>query len=153
MTRPEIRMLLPRRLDRYTGPRVALWLLAAYNVVGTVRSLIHVFAPDSGASSIAGMDVTVAGGENAIALLAQWGGAQLLVALLIWIVVWRYPGFVPLMIAESLADNVGRVLIGQGKPLITVHTPPGAVSWLLVPALAVLLVIALMPTRQVEGSA
>jgi hypothetical protein len=153
MTRPDIHLLLPQRLDRYTGPRLALWALAAYNVVGTVRSLIHVFAPDSGASSIAGMDVTVAGGANAIALLAQWGGAQLLAALLIWIVLARYPGFVPLMIAESLADNIGRVLIGQGKALVTVHTPPGAVSWLLVPALAVLLVVALMPTRDAEGDA
>ncbi len=153
MTRPDIRLLLPQRLDRYTGPHLALWVLAAYNVVGTVRSLIHVLAPDSGASSIAGMDVTVAGGENAIALLAQWGGAQLLVALLIWIVIARYPGLVPLMIAESLADNIGRVLIGQIKPLITVHTPPGAVSWLLVPALAILLVVSLMPTRRREDSA
>ena len=57
------------------------------------------------------------------------------------------------MIAESLADNLGRVLIGQGKPLITVHTPPGAISWVLIPALAVLLVVALMPTRRAEGFA
>jgi hypothetical protein len=153
VTRPDVRRLLPRRLDRYTGPRLALWLLAAYNVIGTVRSLIHIVAPDSGASSIAGMDVTVAGGENAIALLAQWGGAQLLMALMIWLVLWRYRGLVPLMVLGSMLDNVLRVAIGLDKPLVTVHTPPGAVSWILVPALAVLLVVSLMPTRGRDDSA
>jgi hypothetical protein len=153
MIRPDIRVLLPRRVDRYEGPRLAFWLLAAYNVVGTVRSLIHILAPDSGASSIAGMDVTVAGGANAIALLAQWGGAQLLMALMIWLVLWRYKGLVPLMALGSLLDNVLRVAIGQYKPLVTVHTPPGAVSWILIPALAVLLVVSLMPTRRREDSA
>ena len=153
MIRPDIRVLLPRRVDRYEGPRLAFWLLAAYNVVGTVRSLIHILAPDSGASSIAGMDVTVAGGANAFALLAQWGGAQLLMALMIWLVLWRYKGLVPLMVLGSLLDNVLRVAIGQYKPLVTVHTPPGAVSWILIPALAVLLVVSLMPTRRREDSA
>jgi hypothetical protein len=153
MTRPDIRRLLPRRVDRYEGPLPALWLLAAYNVVATLRSLIHIIAPDSGAGSIAGMDTTVAGGANAIALLAQWGGAQLLMALMIWVVLWRYPGFVPLMVLGSLADNVLRVLIGLSKPLVTDHTPPGALSWILVPALAVLLVVSLMSTRRGEGTA
>jgi hypothetical protein len=147
MTRPDFGLLLPRTLDRYTGPPIAFWLLAAYNVPATVRSLIHILAPDSGASSIAGMDTTVAGGANAIALLAQWGGAQLLMALMIWIVLWRYPGFVPLMVLGSLADNVLRVGIGQFKPLVTEHTPPGAASWLLIPLLAILLAMSLVPSR------
>jgi hypothetical protein len=99
------------------------------------------------------MDVTVSGGANAIALLAQWGGAQLLMALMIWLVLWRYRGLVPLMVLGSLLDNVLRVVIGQYKPLVTVHTPPGAVSWVLVPALAVLLVVSLMPTRGGEDGA
>ena len=37
-----------------------------------MRSGIHMFAPDSGAQSIAGMDVHVTGGLNIIALLALW---------------------------------------------------------------------------------
>jgi hypothetical protein len=147
MNRPDLGMLLPRSLDTYAGPRIAFWLLAAYNIVATGRSLVHILAPDSGAGSIAGMDTTVAGGANAIALLAQWGGAQLLMALMIWLVLWRYPGFVPLMVLGSLADNVLRVAIGQFKPLVTDHTPPGAASWILVPLLAALLVVSLVPTR------
>jgi len=44
---------------------------------GTLRSLIHILAPDSGARSIASIDTDVAGGRNNVALLAQWGGARL----------------------------------------------------------------------------
>ncbi len=64
MALPDPRLLLPRAADRYVGPAIALWFLAAYNVVGTARSLIHVLAPDSGAQSIATMDTSVAGGPN-----------------------------------------------------------------------------------------
>jgi len=147
MIRPQLGLLLPRSLERYAGPRIAFWLLAAYNVPATIRSLVHILAPDSGAGSIAGMDTTVAGGANAIALLAQWGGAQLLMALMIWVALWRYPGLVPLMVLGSLADNVLRVAVGQVKPLVTEHTPPGAASWILIPLLAVLLVVSLMPAQ------
>jgi len=133
--RPDLRLLLPSDAGRYAGPRVAVWFLALYNVVAKVRSLIHILAPDSGAQSIAGMNTAVAGGTNIIGPLAQWGGAQLLVALGIWIVVWRYRGLVPLMIAESLLDNLLRILIGQGKHPVTIGgPPPGAYgSWVVAP--------------------
>ena len=150
MNRPDLRLLLPRNVDRYAGPLLAVWFLAIYNVVGTVRSLIHILAPDSGAQSIATIDTAVAGGPNIIALLAQWGGAQLLMALTIWIVLWRYRGLVPLMIGASMLDNVGRILIGQLKPLVTMGTPPGSLSWVVAPLCAVLLVVALVPTRDNE---
>jgi hypothetical protein len=37
-----------------------------------------VFAPDGGAGSIAGIDISVAGGANIVAVFAQWGWTQLL---------------------------------------------------------------------------
>ncbi len=119
MPRPDLRLLLPAAADRYAGPRLAVWFLALYNVVGTVRSLIHILAPDSGAQSIATMNTAVAGGTNIIGLLAQWGGAQLLMAL----------------------------TIGQYKHLVTMGTPPGDLSWVAAPLCAVVLVISLVPTR------
>ena len=82
-----------------------------------------------------------------VALLAQWGGAQLVMALTIWVVLWRYRGLVPLMIAASLLDNVLRIAIGLSKPLVTAGTPPGALSWVVAPLCAVMLVVALMPTQ------
>jgi hypothetical protein len=66
-------------------------------------------------------------------------------ALMICVVLGRYRGFVPLMLLGSLLDNVLRVVIGLSKPLVTAHTPPGALSWVLVPVLAVVLVVSLVP--------
>ncbi len=147
MALPDPRLLLPRAADRYVGPAIALWFLAAYNVVGTARSLIHVLAPDSGAQSIATMDTSVAGGPNMIALLAQWGGAQLLMAIAIWIVIWRYRGLVPLALLFCAVDNVHRVVIGLAKPLTTVGTPPGSLSWVVAPLCVVVLLLSLLPAR------
>jgi hypothetical protein len=56
LTTPDVRLLRPRRIDAYEGSAFAAWFVAIYNVVGTARSLIHVFAPDSGAGTIAGID-------------------------------------------------------------------------------------------------
>jgi hypothetical protein len=145
---PDLRLLLPRDASGYRGPRVATWFLVAYTVVATIRSLIHIFAPDSGAGSIAGMDTAVAGGANIIALLAQWGGAQLVMALTAWVVLWRYRGLVPLMIAAAMVDNVLRIIIGLEKPLVTAGTPPGALSWVVAPLCAVMLVVALVPSTR-----
>jgi hypothetical protein len=147
MTRPDLRLFLPRDAGRYAGPAIAVWFLLVYDVVATARSLIHILAPDSGAGTIATMDTAVAGGANNIALLAQWGGGQLVMAVTIWVVLWRYRGLVPLMIALSMLDNVLRIAIGLTKPLVTTSTPPGALSWVVVPLCAVFLVISLMPRR------
>lgn len=118
-------------------------MLVALNAAGTVRSLIHILAPDSGAQSIASMDTQVKGGSNIVALLGQWGGAQLLEAGVIWIAVCRYRGLVPLMLGVVTAEQLLRVGIGMSKPLTTVHRPPGALSWALLPVAAATLVVSL----------
>lgn len=79
-------LVFPAARNEYRGPAAATWFLAAYTLVATVRSLIHVFAPDGGAQSIAGLDVGVAGGPNIVALFGQWGLEQLLVAVVGWLV-------------------------------------------------------------------
>ena len=61
---PRLSRLLPGDVTTFRGPRWTAGLLAAVNVVGTARSLVHVLAPDSGAQSIASMDTQVAGGET-----------------------------------------------------------------------------------------
>ena len=69
-------------------------------------------------------------------MLAQWGGAQLLESGVIWAVLWRYRGLIPLMLGVVTAEQALRVGIGTSKPLETSHTPPGALSWGLLPAAA-----------------
>lgn len=125
MRRPDPRLLAPRQTDRYRGARWAFAVLVVYAVVTTARSLVHVFLGDSGAESIGTIDVDVQGGANVVALLGQWGGAQLLMALMVWVVVLRYRGLVPLMLAGAVLEALLRLLVGALKPLETVGTPPG----------------------------
>jgi hypothetical protein len=124
---------------------VELIVLAAYDAVGTVRSLVHVCAHDSGAQSIATIDVDVDGGRNIVAMLGQWGGAQLLMAALTWVILWRYRGLTPLMIAAVVGEQVLRVVIGEFKPITSSRTPPGALSRILLPVCIAVLVLALIP--------
>jgi hypothetical protein len=135
--------LLPRDITTFRGPAWTVGALAVVNAAGTARSVIHVAAPDSGAQSIASMDTKVAGGGNIVSLLAQWGGAQLLEAGVIWVVLWRYRGLVPLMLGVVTAEQLLRVGIGRAKPLTTAHKPPGALSRVLLPAAAVTFAISL----------
>jgi len=140
---PRLSGLVPGDVTTFRGPWWTAGALAAVNAVATVRSLVHMLAPDSGAQSIASMDTRVTGGGNIVALLAQWGGAQLLESGVIWVALWRYRGLVPLMLGMVTAEQFVRVAIGMYKPLTTAHKPPGALSRLLLPAMAVTLVISL----------
>jgi len=54
----------------FYGMKWTYYFLFLITIMDTVRSCIHMFAPDGGAGSIAGMDVTVAGGQNIIAMFA-----------------------------------------------------------------------------------
>jgi hypothetical protein len=89
------------------------------------------------------MDTQVKGGGNIVALLGQWGGAQLLEAGVIWTVLCRYRGLVPLMLGVVTAEQLLRLGIGMSKPLATARTPPGALSWGLLPVAAATLTMSL----------
>ena len=101
-------------------------------MVATVRSVVHIARPDGGAASIAGIDIGVEGGQNLVAIFAQWGPVQLLQAALGWIVVFRYRGLIPLVLLISLLENVGRIVIGRAKPLKVAKPPPGAYGSLVI---------------------
>jgi hypothetical protein len=73
----DIANLLPDDVSVYSGfgfVRVVVPIVLALVVV---RSCIHVFAQDGGAQRIAGVDTSVAGGDNVIAMFHQWGAVQL----------------------------------------------------------------------------
>jgi len=115
----------------------------------TVRSCIHLFAADGGAQSIATIDTSVAGGSNIIAIFGQWGATQLLLALLLWVLLLRYRGLLPLVIAVLLVEPFFRALSGNLKPIETMGTAPGAaLNWFAVPILAVVLYLALCPAQK-----
>jgi hypothetical protein len=104
-------------------PFCTLGLVAA---VSTARSLVHMFAPDGGAQSIAGIPVHGTSGANIVAVFGQWGASQLLLALIFWAVLIRYRALVPFMWLIVLLEQVLRFVEGHIKPVVSMHTPPGA---------------------------
>ena len=93
--------------------------------VMVVRSCIHLFASDGGAQSIAGIDVSVEGGNNIIAIFHQWGAIQLILAVLLLVLFFRYPGLTPLILLTLAFDPVLRFVAGQQMNVTATGTPPG----------------------------
>ena len=122
----------------YTGPKIPFYFLILIAVVSTVRSLIHMFFPDGGAGVIAGIDVSVQGGANIIAMFGQWGASQLLLALLYWIVILRYRSLTPLMLLVIVVEQLLRLGVGQIKHLVIATPPPGAIGSELILPVAVI---------------
>jgi len=146
---PDFSRLLPDDPVNYVGAKISLWFTALYLVVITVRSGIHVFAPDGGAQSIATVNIDVAGGSNIVAVFGQWGAIQLLLALLLWVLLLRYRGLLPLVIVTLLLEPVLRAIAGHLKPIETVGTAPGAaLNVYSLPILGVILYLALCPARE-----
>lgn len=106
----------------------------ALTALSTFRSLAHIFLPDGGAGSIAGLETDIAGGQNVIAMFGQWGLAQLLLALGMWILVFYAKALVPLGLMFSVLDWGGRILVGLIKPIEVSNPPPGEYgSYILLP--------------------
>ena len=118
--------VLPNDPRAYRGDPWVTKFYLFLSLVITFRSLVHVFRKDGGANSIAGIDLDVEGGQNIVAIFAQWGLEQLLLAGLAWLALFRYRGLIPLILLINLLDNIGRILIGRSKPLKIDKPPPGA---------------------------
>ena len=135
--------ILPKQLDNsFRGNRIAVIVFALITVFTLARSCIHIFAPDGGASSIAGINTSVEGGSNIISMFAFWGLAQLLMGLVYLVVFFRYKSLIPFMYILIIIEYSGRVLIGMVKPLIVSHTPPGAIGdYILIPLAIMMLML------------
>ena len=121
----EIKELLPNNPTKFEGFRAVRIVTAIYLLVMVVRSCIHLFAADGGAQSIAGIDTSVEGGNNIIAIFHQWGAIQLILAMLLFVLFFRYPGLTPLILLTLALDPVMRFIAGQMMSLTTTGTPPG----------------------------
>ena len=135
--------VFPKQLDNsFRGNRIAVIVFALITVFTLARSCIHIFAPDGGASSIAGINTSVEGGSNVISMFAFWGLAQLLMGLVYLAVLLRYKSLIPFMYMLIIIEYSGRVLIGMVKPLIVSHTPPGAIGdYILIPLTIMMLML------------
>jgi hypothetical protein len=149
-----LRSTLPQSPAHFAGLRIIRFATALYMLVIVVRSCIHLFAPDGGALSIAGVDITVAGGDNIVAMFHQWGASQLLLVALLFVLFFRYPGLTPLILLALATDPILRAISGQILPVTTVGTPPGAaLNWPSFGLLMVLFVLSLLERNPKKAAA
>ena len=121
----DFKKLLPNNPTSFEGFRAIRIVTAIYLLVMVVRSCIHLFAADGGAQSIAGIDTSVEGGNNIIAIFHQWGAIQLILAVLLFVLFFRYPGLTPLILLTLALDPVMRFIAGQMMSVTSTRTPPG----------------------------
>jgi hypothetical protein len=143
--------ILPSDPTNYAGPRWIRYATIPFLLVVVARSLIHLLTADGGAQSIAGIDTSVEGGNNIIALFHQWGAIQLLLAILLVVLFIRYKGFTPLVLLGLALDPILREVAGMQMKVTAVGTPPGAaLNAPVLVALSLLFVFSLMertPTK------
>jgi hypothetical protein len=81
----DINKVFPIDPSIYEGFLFVRIVTALLLFVVVVRSCIHLFAADGGAERIAGIDTSVEGGKNIIAMFHQWGAIQLILAVLLYV--------------------------------------------------------------------
>jgi hypothetical protein len=137
--------MFPENPKEYRGFPAVRLITLAFLLIVVVRSTIHLFSPDGGAESIAGIDTSVAGGGNIIALFHQWGAIQLLFAGLLAVLFFAYKGFTPLVILFLALDAPMRALAGQMGAVESTRTPPGeALNWPVFVVLAILFAVSIV---------
>lgn len=126
----DIKKVLPKDPFSYQGHKSIRIITAVYLLIVVIRSCVHLFASDGGANSIAGIDISVEGGDNIVAIFHQWGAIQLMLAGLLCVLFFRYPGFTPLVVLTLAIDPIMRAIAGQMMPVTSQSTPPGeALNW------------------------
>lgn len=124
--RVQINSVFPKDSSTFSGFPVVRILLAIYMFVILIRSCIHFFSSDGGANSIAGIDISVEGGDNIVAIFHQWGAMQLLLVLLLYALFFKYPGLTSLIALTLVIEPIFRFISGKIMPVTTEGTPPGA---------------------------
>ena len=96
--------------------------------IGTIaRSLVHMFAPDGGAHSIATipLDSFTANGEDAVIFGIRTLGFIPIVGIIYGVVLWRYQALIPSMYLLIILEYGMRIVIGAIKPIKISGTAPG----------------------------
>jgi len=122
----DLEKVFPEDLSSFDGPQFVRFAAALILCVMVVRSCIHLFTADGGAQRIATIDTTVEGGNNIIAIFHQWGATQLVSAVLLVVLFFRYPGFTPLILLTMALEPLMRFVASRVKAVTTTGTAPGA---------------------------
>lgn len=144
--------VFPKNLNNdYQGYAIAKWVFFLIIIMTVVRSLLHMFLPDSGAQSIATIPLntfTVNGGASVVLMLALWGSAQLMMALVYIVVFWRYRAWVPFIYILIFLEYSFRMLLMHTKPIHITGTAPGHVlDYVMIPLSVVMFILAVCRSK------
>ena len=152
----DIKKVLTKDISIFQGFRPIRLIAFLYMLVMVTRSCVHLFTADGGAQSIAGIDISVEGGDKIIAIFHQWGAIQLILAALLLLLFFRYPGLTPLILLTLAIEPVMRFIAGQMMRLTTTGTPPGktfnAAAFTLLLILFIVSLVNKTPRQDVSGS-
>ena len=145
--------LLPVVIDnQFRGIKLSQYAFLLITAATIVRSLIHVFAPDGGAQSIATIPLESYSPQAAatvILMFSLWGLSQLLMGFVYLGVYLKYKSLIPMMYLLLIVEYAMRIVIGQMKPIVTSGTAPGSIgNWIMVPVCVVLLALSLIQSRR-----
>ena len=115
--------------SRYFKANYALlWIIT---IVSMVRSLLHIFLADGGASTIATIPLDLYGDAaraTIVSMFAFWGLAQLMMVLVMIYILLAKREKSLLFYYFLILEYGGRLLISWFKPFETVQTAPGAIG-------------------------
>lgn len=140
--------MFPKQLTNdYKGSLIAKWVFILLTIVTIGRSLIHAFAPDGGAQSIATipLDSFTQNGAAAVTLIfALWGLSQLLLGFIYIVVLWRYQTLIPFMYLLIIVEYIMRIFLSTLKPIEITGTAPGGIgNYIIVPLATIMLFLSL----------
>ncbi len=99
-----MRLLPASTNDQYAGALVAAHFLTLFSVLTIIPGCIHTLAPDGGAGTIAGIDLSQ-NGRVIIAVFAWAGATQIAFGLTTLIISRRYRNLVPLMLGLAIVER------------------------------------------------
>ena len=123
--------LLPQPIDnKYSGSKIALWLLGLIVFVHTLQSVLVLVNGYSIAQSADGIPLETypaAAAQTILAIFMTASLRRLVISLICAVVLFRYRSAVPLMFIVLGLGYLGGQVIFQFVPIVRVGTPPGVV--------------------------
>ena len=147
-----LQRIFPKTISsEYSGSRIAYWFFVLLSIVSFGRSLIHFLAPDGGAGTIAGLDLSL-GKENIVFAFGLWGLSQAIYAFIQLLIAFKYKNLIPLMYVILILETLGRMFVGIIKPPILFHTPPGGTAnYIILPLAIIMLIWELLPQKKKQN--
>ena len=131
--------------DNYSANVIVKLFFYILTGITIIRSLIHIFYPDGGSQSIAGIPIEIYSTQAAntvIGIFAFWGVSQLLMGLIYLIVSIKYKSLIPLMLLINIIEYSSRFIITFYKPFVTTHVAPGAIgNYIMIPLLLLIFIM------------